>query len=161
MSAVALERLEVPGTRAFTMLIAFPAGSRYESVAENGLAHFLEHLVFQGGEDHPTVQDVNFTAERMGVRQNAYTGADMVAFHATGRAESLLPAAALLTDFLARPRVDPEQLESERGVVLQEIARAHDQPGQLADILIDRAAGHMPRHVFSDIRLKRDVRGLA
>lgn len=133
--SVALE-----GTRATTLLIAFAAGSRYESPAEAGVAHFLEHLVFQGGERYPDVRAINWTAERLGARMNAYTSAEVVAFHITVRAERLPEAAELLTDFLARPRLDPEELGRERGVVMQEIARSHDQPSSLADELIDRAA---------------------
>lgn len=71
---------------------------------------------------------------------NAFTSPELVAFHITVRAENALEAADLLTDFTARPRIDPNELESERGVVIQEIARSLDQPAALADLLIDRAA---------------------
>ena len=52
------------------------------------MAHFLEHLVFKGGEKYPTYKDVNETAERLGGVLNAYTSHDLVAFHITVRAES-------------------------------------------------------------------------
>jgi predicted Zn-dependent peptidase len=135
-----LFRVPLAGTRAATLLIAFAAGSRYEQPDESGVAHFLEHLVFQGGERYPDVRAINWTAERLGARMNAFTSAELVAFHITVRAERLLEAAELLTDFLGNPRLDPDELERERGVVTQEIARSHDQPGSLADELIDRAA---------------------
>ena len=63
-----------------------------------------------------------------------------------------MEAADLLTDFVARPRVDPEELERERGVVVQEIARANDQPAVMAEHLIDEAA-------FGDHPLGRPVLG--
>ncbi len=104
------------------------------------MAHFLEHLVFKGGEAYPTYRDVNSTAERIGAQLNAYTSHDLVAFHITARAERAPEAIDLLCDFVARPRIDPDELERERGVVIQEIARANDQPSVVAEHLIDRAA---------------------
>jgi predicted Zn-dependent peptidase len=133
-------RVDLPGTRAVTVLVAFDAGARTERPEENGMAHFLEHLVFKGGEKYDDYRKVNETAERMGAVLNAYTSHDLVAFHITCRAEVVGEAIDLLTDFVGRPKVDQEELDRERGVVIQEIARAHDQPSVLAEMLIDRAA---------------------
>ncbi len=134
------------------MLVAFDAGARNERPDENGMAHFLEHLVFKGGEKYPTYKDVNETAERLGGVLNAYTSHDLVAFHLTVRAESAPQAIDLLTDFVGRPRIDAEELDRERGVVIQEINRAYDQPSTIAEYLIDRAA-------FGDHPLGRTVLG--
>ena len=147
-----LYRIPVGGTRATTILVAFDAGARTERPEENGMAHFLEHLVFKGGEKYPTYRDVNEAAERIGAVLNAYTSHDLVAFHITARAQSALAAADLLSDFVGRPRIDADELERERGVVVQEIARAHDQPSVLAEYLIDQAA-------FGDHPLGRPVLG--
>ncbi|HEV7586425.1 MAG TPA: pitrilysin family protein [Solirubrobacteraceae bacterium] len=135
-----VHRIELPGTRAVTILVAFDAGARNERPDENGMAHFLEHLVFKGGEAYPTYKDVNETAERLGGVLNAYTSHDLVAFHITVRAESAPQAIDLLSDFVGRPRIDAEELDRERGVVIQEINRAYDQPSVMAEYLIDRAA---------------------
>src|SRR5271169_495616 len=147
-----IHRVPLPGTRALTVLVAFDAGARSERPAENGMAHFLEHLVFKGGEKYPTYKDVNETAERLGGVLNAYTSHDLVAFHLTVRAESAPQAIDLLTDFVGRPRIDAEELDRERGVVIQEINRAYDQPSTVAEYLIDRAA-------FGDHPLGRTVLG--
>jgi predicted Zn-dependent peptidase len=147
-----LHRVELEGTRSVTVLVAFDAGARTERPDENGMAHFLEHLVFKGGEKYPSYRDVNETAERMGASLNAYTSHDLVAFHITARAEAAPQAIDLLTDFVGRPRIDGEELDRERGVVIQEIARAHDQPSVLAEQLIDEAA-------FGDHPLGRPVLG--
>jgi predicted Zn-dependent peptidase len=135
-----VHKLAIPGTRALTVLVAFDAGARTERAEENGMAHFLEHLVFKGGEKYPTHRDVNETAERMGGVLNAYTSHDLVAFHITVRAESAPQAIDLLSDFVARPRIDAEEMDRERGVVIQEINRAFDQPATVAEYLIDKAA---------------------
>jgi predicted Zn-dependent peptidase len=135
-----IHRIPLPGTRALTVLVAFDAGARNERPEENGTAHFLEHLVFKGGEKYPHYRDVNETAERLGGVLNAYTSHDIVAFHITVRAESAGPAIDLLSDFVGRPRLDAEEMDRERGVVIQEINRAYDQPSTVAEYLIDKAA---------------------
>jgi predicted Zn-dependent peptidase len=135
-----LYRISVDGARSTTILVAFDAGARTERPDENGMAHFLEHLVFKGGEKYPTYRDVNEAAERIGAVLNAYTSHDLVAFHITARASSASQAADLLTDFVGRPRIDADELNRERGVVVQEIARANDQPAVMAEHLIDEAA---------------------
>ncbi|HTR73175.1 MAG TPA: pitrilysin family protein [Solirubrobacteraceae bacterium] len=132
--------IAIPGTRALTVLVAFDAGARSERKEENGMAHFLEHLVFKGGEKYNDYRAVNETAERLGGVLNAYTSHDLVAFHITVRAESAPQAIDLLTDFVGRPRLDAEELDRERGVVIQEINRAYDQPATVAEYLIDKAA---------------------
>jgi predicted Zn-dependent peptidase len=88
----------------------------------------------------------------MGAVLNAYTSHDLVAFHITCRAEVVAEAIDLLTDFVGRPRIDAAELDRERGVVIQEIARANDQPSVVAEHLIDRAA-------FGDHPLGRPVLG--
>jgi predicted Zn-dependent peptidase len=135
-----IHSISIPGTRALTVLVAFDAGARTERQRENGMAHFLEHLVFKGGEKYPSHQAINNTAERLGGVLNAYTSHDLVAFHITVRAEAAPDALDLLTDFVARPKLDAEELDRERGVVIQEINRAYDQPAVVAEYLIDRAA---------------------
>jgi predicted Zn-dependent peptidase len=147
-----LYRIPVESTRSVTLMVAFDAGARSEHAEENGMAHFLEHLVFKGGDKYPTYRDVNQAAEGIGAVINAYTSHDLVAFHITARAERGLEAADLLTDFVGRPRIDSEELDRERGVVVQEIARANDQPAVQAGHLIDEAA-------FGDHPLGRPVLG--
>jgi len=147
-----LHRIGLEGTRAVTILAAFDAGARTERPEENGMAHFLEHLVFKGGEKYPHYRDINETAERLGGQLNAYTSHDLVAFHITARAEAAMEAADLLTDFVGRPGIDAGELDRERGVVIQEIQRYKDQPASVAEELIDRAA-------FGEHPLGRSVLG--
>jgi predicted Zn-dependent peptidase len=151
-SGLPIHRIEIEGTRATTVLVAFDAGARTERAEENGMAHFLEHLVFKGGQKYDDYRKVNETAERMGAVLNAYTSHDLVAFHITSRAEVVGDAIDLLTDFVGRPKIDAGELDRERGVVIQEIARANDQPSVVAEHLIDRAA-------FGDHPLGRPVLG--
>ena len=147
-----IHRVALEGTRATTILVAFDAGARTERPEENGMAHFLEHLVFKGGEVYDDYRKVNETAERMGGVLNAYTSHDLVAFHITVRAEAAMDAIDLLTDFVGRPKIDASELDRERGVVIQEIQRYKDQPSAVAEEVIDKAA-------FGDHPLGRTVLG--
>src|SRR3954463_6700007 len=147
-----VQRIALDGTRATTILVAFDAGARTERPEENGMAHFLEHLVFKGGELYDDYRKVNETAERMGASLNAYTSHDLVAFHITCRAEVAMDALDLLSDFVGRPKIDAGELDRERGVVIQEIQRYKDQPSAVAEMLIDEAA-------FGDHPLGRTVLG--
>jgi predicted Zn-dependent peptidase len=147
-----IHRVALEGTRATTILVAFDAGARTERPDENGMAHFLEHLVFKGGQIYDDYRKVNETAERMGGSLNAYTSHDLVAFHITVRAESAMEAIDLLTDFVGRPKIDASELDRERGVVIQEIQRYKDQPSMVAEEVIDEAA-------FGDHPLGRTVLG--
>ncbi|MGI8557751.1 MAG: M16 family metallopeptidase [Solirubrobacteraceae bacterium] len=149
-----IHAIPIKGTRALTALVAFDAGARAEKPEENGIAHFLEHLVFKGGKSYPTYRDVNETAERMGASLNAFTSHDLVAFHITVRAEAASAAIDLLSDFVGRPAIDADELDRERGVVIQEIARTNDQPAAVAEHLIDRAS-------FGEHPLGRPVLGPA
>jgi predicted Zn-dependent peptidase len=134
-----VRRIPIEGTRAVTALVGFEAGSRAELPEENGIAHFLEHLVFKGGEIYPTPRAINATGERIGARIDAWTSQDMVVCRIRSRAEVASEAIDLLTDFVGRPRLDSEELDRERGVVIQEIARSRDRPQDRADDLIERA----------------------
>ncbi|MEI6446412.1 MAG: pitrilysin family protein [Actinomycetes bacterium] len=147
-----IHRIALPGTRALTVMTAFDAGARTELPEENGMAHFLEHLVFKGGQKYPDHTAVNETAERIGAVLNAYTSHDLVAFHITARAERAGEAIDLLTDFVGRPAIDAEELDKERGVVIQEINRYNDQPSAVAEELIDKAT-------YGDHPLGRTVLG--
>jgi predicted Zn-dependent peptidase len=147
-----IHRVALDGTRATTILVAFDAGARTERPDENGMAHFLEHLVFKGGQVYDDYRKVNETAERMGGSLNAYTSHDLVAFHITVRAEAAMEAMDLLTDFVGRPKIDAGELDRERGVVIQEIQRYKDQPSMVAEEVIDAAA-------FGDHPLGRTVLG--
>ncbi|MCX5046375.1 insulinase family protein [Aldersonia sp. NBC_00410] len=147
-----LHRIRVDGTRATTILVAFDAGARAERRDENGTAHFLEHVVFKGGQIYRDHGTINRTAEQLGASMNAATSHDLVEFHITVRAEAAPQAIDLMTDFVARPRLDEVDLGKERGVVAQEIARYLDQPAYVASRLSALAS-------FGDHPLGRPVLG--
>src|SRR5947209_8384272 len=146
-----LYRIAVPGTRAVTVLVAFDAGARTERAEENGMAHFLEHLVFKGGEKYPTYRDVNEAAERIGAVLNAYTSHDLVAVHITARAEAALAAADLLTDFVGRSRIDGDELDRQRGAGAVRPLRASAGAGSLRPAAGARATRARERARFEPV----------
>jgi predicted Zn-dependent peptidase len=136
--------LPVAGRLATSLSIAFAAGSRREGPREVGVAHLLEHMAFKGTDSVPTARELNHRAERLGTELNAHTSHDYVEFYAMVRAQDAIDVAAMLADICGRPLLPPEQLESERDIVLQEIADNDDEPATAADRLLASAlfAGH-------------------
>lgn len=138
-SGLTVQALHLPATRACTCAIAVEAGSRTEGAAENGVAHFVEHLLLRGGRSYPTSRDVRVAAQRIGASLNGYVTHDLVLLHVTTRVEHALSAVDLLTDIVGQPAFDPRIAEIERDVVLDEIAQRREEPHVIADELLDAA----------------------
>ena len=139
-----LVELPVSGRLATAISVVFPAGARHEGAGEVGAAHLLEHLAFKGTEGYPTASELNRAAEYLGTELEGISTTDYVEFSTVVRAESAMAAAELLTDLAARPRLAEADVDSERTVILQEIADADEDPGSRADDLLTGAlfAGH-------------------
>ena len=125
--------LPMSGRLATAIAIAFPGGARYEGPEEVGVAHFLEHLVFKGAEQHRTARILNRSAERLGTDLNGLTTDDYVELSAVVRAESAMPTLDLVTDIAGQALLGDEHVEAERAVILQEIADDKEDPGTVAD----------------------------
>lgn len=102
-------------------------GSRYETPEQNGVAHYFEHMVFKGTKTK-SAKDIAETLENVGGDMNAYTGREMTAFYARVLKEHLPVALDLIADILINPSFPEEEMEKERGVILQEIGMYHDSP---------------------------------
>ncbi len=146
--------LPVAGRLATSISIALPAGSRHERADEIGAAHLLEHLAFKGTVAHPTARELNRAAERLGTELNAQTGEDHVEFFTLVRAEAAMELAGLLVEVCGCPLLPVEALESERGVVLAEIADRDDEPASAADDRLSAA-------LFPGHRLATRITGTA
>jgi predicted Zn-dependent peptidase len=114
------------------------AGTRHETDDQNGAAHLLEHLVFKGagGRDAQTLAE---DAEGRGIWLNAATGYERTGFQARCIAEEVGFALGLCADLVLAPHLDGKDLELERGVVMQEIGEATDDPADRAGVLHQRA----------------------
>ncbi|GAA5507237.1 pitrilysin family protein [Novipirellula caenicola] len=102
------------------------AGSRNETDIESGLSHFLEHMMFKGTAKR-SAADVNRELDELGGQSNAYTTEEQTVYYATVLPKFQDRIVELLTDMLS-PTLDPREFETERQVILEEIAKYEDQP---------------------------------
>ncbi len=137
-----------PDTVAISVVVR--AGSRDEDEATNGAAHFMEHMFFQGTPRRPTALDVDRPISSRGGRLNASTGWEVIHFDAVVRSADFPVAVDVLADMLSNALFEPEALEKERRVVLQELnARLNTPRTRGSDVffqtlLADHPARHLP-----------------
>ena len=106
------------------------SGSVFEAGENNGVSHFLEHIVFKGSETRSAL-DIARQTDRLGASVNAYTSKEYTHFYTRALGEHITQAAEILLDILLHPRLDPNDIETERGVILEEISMCEDDPGDL------------------------------
>lgn len=143
----------MPGLASACAGVWVAAGARHERADENGAAHLLEHMAFKGAGGR-SARALAEAAESRGIWLNAATGHERTGFHARCLADDLIFALDLTADLVLAPHLDPADLELERGVVLQEIGEAHDDPEDRAGVLHQSA-------VFADQPLGRPILGAA
>ena len=116
------------GTKAVTLLILVGAGSRYETQAERGISHFLEHMFFKGGERYKTAKDVSQAIDGVGGDFNAFTGKEYAGYYVKVASEKKEVAFDVLSDMLLNAKFDPQEIDKERGVILEELNMYEDMP---------------------------------
>jgi len=126
-------------------------GTRHEPAAINGAAHFLEHMAFKGTERR-SARDIAEEIEAVGGHLNAYTSRESTAYYAKVLKEDVPLALDILADILQNSTFDPEELERERTVILQEIGQANDTPD---DIIFD----HFQECAYPEQAMGRPVLG--
>jgi predicted Zn-dependent peptidase len=129
---VVTERMERVETVSFGAYVA--SGARHELESENGVSHFLEHMAFKGTERRSAAA-IAEEIEAVGGHINAYTAREQTAYYVKVLKEDTTLAVDIIGDILTHSSFDPEELERERGVILQEIGQANDTPD---DIIFDR-----------------------
>lgn len=126
-------------------------GARHESAAQNGISHLLEHMAFKGTSTRSAF-DIAREIEDVGGYLNAYTGREVTAYYARVLPEHAEITVNLLADILTDSVFDPEELDRERGVILQELGQALDTPD---DIIFD----HFQETAYPDQGVGRPVIG--
>jgi predicted Zn-dependent peptidase len=127
----------MPHTRSVAISIYVGAGSRYETPAEAGVSHFLEHLCFKGTVKRPDAQTISEAIDGVGGIINAATDREYTVFYAKVAAPHLELALDVLCDLVQAPLLEQAELEKERKVVLEELASVADSPAQQVDLLLD------------------------
>jgi predicted Zn-dependent peptidase len=117
----------MPGVASVTLGIWVENGSRYELSGQAGISHFLEHLFFKGTERRTAAQ-IAEEADSIGGVLNAFTGKEYTCYYAKVVTEHLPIAEDILSDIFLHSRFDPQEIDRERSVVLQEISQVEDTP---------------------------------
>src|SRR3984885_12244751 len=125
----------MPHVRSVSIGIWLDAGSRREPVAKNGMAHFIEHMVFKGTA-HRTAEEIAREMDSVGGHLDAFTSKELVSFNAKVLDEHLPLAFDVLSDLVLRPLFKEEDIAKERQVVLEEIRMEEDNPESLAHELL-------------------------
>ena len=127
----------IPHTRSVSIGFFIAAGSRYETDEQGGAFHFVEHLLFKGTERRPTPQEISETIERVGGIMNGSTDREVTAYWAKVPGFHFPTTVDLFADLLRNSRFDAEEMEKERGVILEELAMTNDHPDDRVGALID------------------------
>lgn len=130
--------LPLPHTRAATVSLFCGAGSRYEPYDLMGLSHFLEHMLFKGTVQRPDPQEIAEAIERTGGILNASSGREATVFWAKVASQHLPIAFDILSDIALNPALNPDDLERERGVILEELELYQETPADWVHVLISR-----------------------
>ena len=118
---------EMPNTRSASLGIWVENGSRHESRHQNGISHFVEHLLFKGTERRSAAR-IAEEMDAVGGVLNAFTAKEYTCYYGKVLDENLPLAIDLLTDIFLHSIFDREEIERERSVILQEISQAEDTP---------------------------------
>jgi predicted Zn-dependent peptidase len=108
--------------------IMFAAGSRYETPDTSGIAHFAEHMFFKGTERRPTARDIGTEIDSIGGEFNAFTGKEYTGYYVRCAAEHRQIAFDVLVDMLRHSKFDSEEIDREKGVIVEEMNMYFDTP---------------------------------
>jgi predicted Zn-dependent peptidase len=122
--------LAMPGIETAAVGLSIDAGSRFETAANNGVAHMLEHMVFKGTRSR-SARDIAEQIEAVGGHLNAYTSRDNTVFYARVLGADVDLGLDLVSDMITAPLLDAAELTKEREVILQELGQALDTPDDL------------------------------
>jgi len=127
--------LPMPAMRSCSVGFWVRRGSCQEGGAEEGMAHFIEHMVFKGTEKFPSPEAIAEYSDCLGGHIDAFTGKENACFYGKVLREELSALVDLLGDLVTAPLFDPEEISREKDVVLEEINQSADQPDDYASEL--------------------------
>ena len=118
----------MPQAKSVACFVMLAAGSRYETRETNGIAHFAEHMFFKGTERRPTARDIAGEIDSIGGEFNAFTGKEYTGYYVKCAAEHRDTALDVLVDMLRNSKFEPEEIEREKGVIVEEMNMYYDTP---------------------------------
>lgn len=120
--------IPMPSLESATVTVWVKTGSRNEESGVLGISHFLEHMVFKGSKKRPTAREISQVVDSIGGEFNAATSKEWTNFYVKSRAAKLETAMDVLSDMVFSPLLKEEEIEREKGTILQEIAMYEDTP---------------------------------
>jgi predicted Zn-dependent peptidase len=127
-NGITLLTVPIPDSQSVVVNFFVKTGSRNEPKKLRGISHFLEHLFFKGTKKYPSAQILSSTVEAIGAEYNAATGKEYTVFYIKAAANHLPFIFDVLSDMLLRPILDPQEIEREKGVILEEMRMYRDTP---------------------------------
>lgn len=121
---------EMPQVNSVAINIIVKVGSRYETLQEAGISHFLEHMTFKGTTNR-TAKDIAIEFDKIGGHFNAYTSRENTVYYTKVLAQHIKQAVSILADILQNSLFDKEDIAKELNVITQEIAEVKDNPDEL------------------------------
>ena len=119
---------DLPYAQSVAVLVMLAAGSRYETDENSGIAHFSEHMFFKGTEKRPSTKAIAGAIDAIGGEFNAFTGKEYTAYYVKCAAEHRDIALDVLVDMLRNSRFEEEEIEREKGVIIEEMNMYYDTP---------------------------------
>jgi predicted Zn-dependent peptidase len=142
----------LPGSRSVSIAAYVLAGSRLETPAEAGVAHFMEHLTFKGTAGYPTSRAISEAVEGVGGSANAATDRESTVYWVRVPRREAVTAMHVLGELVVRPRLDEADIDQERTVIVEEIRSYLDDPSEYAQMLMQQA-------MFGEGTLGREICG--
>jgi predicted Zn-dependent peptidase len=142
----------LPGARSVSIAAYVLAGSRLETSAETGVAHFMEHITFKGTARFPTTRAISEAIEGVGGSFNAATDRESTVYWVRVPRREATRAMDVLGELIVRPTLDDKEIDGERAVIVEEIRSYLDDPAEYAQILFQQA-------MFGDGPLGREICG--
>ncbi len=128
-----------------TVLVLVEVGSKYETKEISGISHFLEHLCLKGTKLRLTSFDIAKELDELGAQHNAFTGHEFMGYYAKAQPRHLSKLLDIISDVYLNPTFPPEEVEKEKGVILDEISMYGDMPQQkAADLFMEGLYGDQP-----------------
>lgn len=123
-----LVTVPMKNTRAVTVLVLAKVGSKYETRQNNGISHFLEHMFFKGTQKRPSTLAIAETLDKIGGEYNAFTDKEDTGYWAKIAGEHIDLALDWVSDVFLNSKLEPEEIEKEKGVIIEEINMYLDTP---------------------------------
>jgi predicted Zn-dependent peptidase len=118
----------IPHAQSVSCFLMVAAGSRFETRETNGIAHFAEHMFFKGTERRPRSRDITSTIDALGGEINAFTGKEYTGYYVRCAADQRGTAFDVLLDMIRHSKFEAEEIDREKGVIVEEMNMYYDTP---------------------------------